>query len=89
MLKKITKKEWSEFVAKNADCSYGLVVCLGILMLWEAGVKDEKDANEKLLSYELGGLSGAQAEMIIGMAITRDADEWLDDIAKSVSRGDA
>lgn len=64
--KKLTKKEWSEFVSKNSDNSYSLVVCLAILLLWE---EPNKDPVEVLSGY---GLSGAQAEMAIGFVAKND-----------------
>ena len=83
--KKISKKEWAEFTAKNADSSYGLVVNLAILILWEAGVKTEEEASKELMAEELG-LSGAQAGMAISMALQRDAEEWLDETSKKIRR---
>ena len=57
-MEKITKKEWENFTAENACSSYNLVVNLAILLLWEAGVKNEEEANEFLMKQELD-LSGA------------------------------
>jgi len=84
-MKEITKKEWRSFVSRNADDSYSLVVCLTVLCLWEARVKNKKQAGEEI--HRLGfGLSGAQAEMAIGLVLKRDANKWLDKEMVEVSK---
>ena len=84
-MKKITLKKWQDFTAKNAGSSYSLIVNLAILLIWEAGAKTEESGQKILIKQELG-LSGAQAQMAISMAIQRDAEDWLDKDMKKISR---
>ena len=84
-MEKITKKEWEDFTAENACSSYNLVVNLAILLLWEAGVKNEEEANEFLMKQELD-LSGAQAGMAIGYALSKDAEDWIDKTMAKIIR---
>lgn len=76
-MKSITLTDWNDMVLKNCQSSYGLVVALAVLMLWESGVKDENEANTCLLDFELG-LSGAQAGMAISLALGGKPTNWLD-----------
>lgn len=64
--KQLTKKEWADFVGKNCDNSYSLVVCLAILLLWEEPNKKPEEVLHGI------GLSGAQAEMAIGFVKAND-----------------
>lgn len=83
--KKITKKEWAKFVAKNSGDSYSFVVCYCILAIWEYGCKDEETAGKLLREMKLG-LSGMQAEAAIQYALSTDAEEWLDESMTSIVR---
>jgi hypothetical protein len=84
-MKKITEKKWKKFVANNSKSSYSLAVCLTTLNIWEAGAKTEKEAHEAISKNPMG-LSGAQAGMAINLALTRNAEDWLDKTMISVSR---
>jgi len=64
--KQLTKKEWADFVGKNSDNSYSLVVCLAIMLLWEEPNKEPIEVLRGL------GLSGAQAEMAIDFVSKKD-----------------
>lgn len=75
-MKKITTKKWKDFVSKNCKDSYSLVVCLAILILWEAEVKDKENAHKVLMEEELG-LSGAQAGMAISFALSHKPDKKM------------
>ena len=68
MKKEISKNKWQDFVKKNSCDSYSLVVCLAILILFEARIKNREEAYKVLMEEDLG-LSGAQAAMAIGYAL--------------------
>ena len=86
MKKEISKNKWRDFVKKNSCDSYSLVVCLAILILFEAKVKNREEAQKVLMGEELG-LSGAQAEMAIGYALNHKVeglpDEEMAEIRKT------
>jgi len=85
-MKKITKKFWKEFVAKNSFDSYSLVVCLTVLSLWEAGCKTQEECDEEISKSDYG-LSGAQAGMAINLVLNSEEPKWLDKEMVAVSRG--
>lgn len=66
MKKQLTKKEWADFVSKNCDNSYSLIVCLATMLLWEEPKREPIEVLSGL------GLSGAQAEMAIGFVKEND-----------------
>lgn len=70
---KISKEQWGEFVKKNSDNSYSLVVCLCIMNIWEAGAKTKEEAETELHRAQLG-ITGAQADMAIGYALGNEPD---------------
>lgn len=76
-MRKITKKDWENQVKINCNSSYGLVVALAVLMLWESGVSNEAEAERKLQEFGLG-LSGAQAGIALSLALTGKPTGWLD-----------
>jgi len=73
MKKEISKNKWQDFVKKNSCDSYSLVVCLAILILFEAKVKNKEEAQKVLIEEKLG-LSGAQAQMAIGYALNHEVE---------------
>lgn len=83
-MKKITIKEWKSLVSKNCEDSYSIAVCSAILILWEAQVKDKENAHKVLVAARLIRLSGAQAEMAIGFALSHKLDKKILDIRKTV-----
>jgi len=82
--KKITKEEWAEFVSKNCDISYSLVVCLAIICIWEASCKTKEEAEAELHRRQFH-ISGAQAEMAIGYATSYEIPDWLDEMMVNIS----
>ncbi len=64
--RKMSKAEWKDFVSKNCDNSYSLVICYAIMLLWESPTGDPFDVLKGI------GLSGAQAEMAIGFVKKTD-----------------
>jgi hypothetical protein len=70
---KKTLEEWKNWVAKNSTNSYSLVTCLTILILIEARVKTEEEA-EKVLQQEELGLSGFQALSAINWALKYEVE---------------
>jgi hypothetical protein len=76
-MEKITKEQWIEHVSKNCSESYSLAVELAIMDLWEAGVKTEEEASNRL-QHDAFGLSGSQAMIAITYALNNDASDWLD-----------
>jgi len=76
-MEKITKEQWIEHVSKNCSESYSLAVELAIMDLWEAGVKTEEEASNRL-QHDAFGLSGSQAMIAIAFALNNDASDWLD-----------
>lgn len=74
--KPITKDEWQEFVRINCTSSYEFIVCQAILVLWEAQVENREEGDRVLMSEKLG-LSGAQADFAISMALQRTPTGWL------------
>ena len=89
-MKKITRinqNKWNKFLTTNGGSSYSLVVCLAILIIWEAGAKDKEEAFKILLAQKLG-LSGAQAEYAAQMAMSKDANSWIDQEMSRIRRGE-
>lgn len=83
---KITKKQWENHVGKNSNSSYGLVTCLAILMLWEAGVKNKEEA-EKFLMKQKFGLTGFQAGCAVNFALEYKPTNFLDKTMCRILRG--
>lgn len=83
--KKISKQQWQDFIAKNCDDSYSLVVSLCILEIFEHGAKTKEQMDDCL--HQIGyGISGAQADFAIGYALKNEPDGWLDKDMVGVSK---
>lgn len=72
-MKELTKEQWQEFVSKNCDNSYSLVVCLCIINIWEEQAKTSGQAHDTLQRAHLG-ITGAQADMAIEYALSHSVN---------------